>query len=83
MQLQIWKPEHQRPGRHFVYMSRYIRFFMHLLDQLDDRAGLDALAKRVRKRGHDIFEHANVWEDICKTYLKVRVRFELSVSLAD
>lgn len=71
MQLQIWKPEHQRPGRHFVYSARYIRFFTRLLDQLNDRAGLEGLARRVRKRNADIYEHGIVWQEICQAYLRV------------
>lgn len=71
MQLQIWKPENQRPGRHFVYSSRYIKFFTRLLDQLSDRNGLEGLARRVRKRQADIFEHGTVWQDICHAYLRV------------
>lgn len=79
MQLQIWKPEHQRPGRHFVYSARYICFFTRLLDQLNDRASLDGLTRRVRKRQADIFDHATVWSDICLAYLKVCL--ELCITL--
>lgn len=70
MTLQIWKPVHQRPGRHFVYFARYIKFFAKILEQLNDRTGLEGLARRVRKRQADIFEHASVWHEICQSYLK-------------
>jgi hypothetical protein len=69
--LQIWKPEMERPGRHFVYTARYTRMFVKILKQLKDRVWLDILARRVRKKPHDIFEHGSVWQDLCATYLQL------------
>ncbi|KAI7534037.1 hypothetical protein KC331_g12768 [Hortaea werneckii] len=71
MVLQVWRPESERPGRHFVYTARYTRFFTRILEELRDRAGLEALARRVRRRPHDTFEHALVWQDICSAYLRL------------
>jgi len=71
MTLQVWKPEFERPGRHFVYTTRYVYFFVHLLDQLNDRASLDQLLRRVRKRQGDFINHSKLWEDICIVYIKV------------
>jgi hypothetical protein len=71
MTVQVWKPEHERPGRHFVYTSRYTKFFVHLLDQTGDKANLEALAKRVRRKQTDFFEHYKLWNDLCLRYLKV------------
>lgn len=71
MSIQVWRPENERPGRHFVYTTRYVYFFVQLLDQLDDRAGLDQLLRRVRKRQGDFINHPKLWEDICLTYGRV------------
>ena len=71
MVLQVWRPECERPGRHFVYTSRYTRFFVRILEQLRDRTNLEMLARRVRRRPHDLFEHALVWQDICYAYLRL------------
>lgn len=71
MTLQVWKPENERAGRHFVYTSRYVSFFVRLLVQLGDRASLEALIKRVRKKAGDYFGFAKLWQDICLAYLKV------------
>lgn len=46
-------------------------FFVGLLDQLDDRASLDQLLRRVRKKQGDFFNHTKLWEDICLTYAKM------------
>ena len=72
MTIQVWKPEFEHPGRHFVYTTRYVYFFVSLLCQLGDRAGLDQLLRRVRKRQGDFFNHTKLWEDICIAYFKVR-----------
>ncbi|KAJ5130462.1 Tetratricopeptide-like helical [Penicillium bovifimosum] len=69
--IQVWRPEFERPGRHFVYTTRYVYFFVNLLDQLDDRASLDQLLRRVRKKQGDFLNHTKLWEDICLTYAKV------------
>ncbi|KAF4306121.1 Tetratricopeptide-like helical [Botryosphaeria dothidea] len=71
MQLQVWKPEYERLGRHFVYTTRYTLFFIQLLFETGDRAGMEALAKRVRRRNHEFFEHTKLWQTLCLTYLKM------------
>lgn len=69
MVLQVWRPEAERAGRHFVYTARYTRFLVKVLQELRDRANMETLARRVRRRPHDIFEHSLVWQDICTAYL--------------
>lgn len=54
-----------------MYTSRYIYFFVHILDQLNDRASLDLLLRRVKKRLNDYVNYTKLWEDICTTYIKV------------
>ena len=75
MVMQVWRPEHERPGRHFVYTGRYVSFFVQLLHQLGDRAGLEALAKRIRKRSPDFVDHAKIWGMVCKRYLSVSILY--------
>ncbi|KAH4165030.1 histone transcription regulator 3 [Parastagonospora nodorum] len=71
MAVQVWKPENERPGRHFVYTTRYTRFFVDLLDLTGDKANFEALAKRVRRKTADFFEHSKLWQDLCMRYLKM------------
>ena len=75
MTIQVWRPEFERAGRHFVYTNRYTRFFIRLLAQLQDRASLEALAKRIRRRPTDFLHHTKVWEELCKAYLSL-LRFQ-------
>ena len=71
MVLQVWRPDAERPGRHFVYTTQYTRFFIKILEDLQDRTNLEALARRVRRRNHELFEHTAVWQDICSAYLRI------------
>lgn len=71
MVLQVWRPENERSGRHFVYTSRYVRFFVQILVQLKDRENLEMLAKRLRRKTHEFFEHTKLWQDTCLAYLKM------------
>jgi hypothetical protein len=71
MAIQVWRPDNERAGRHFVYTSRYVKFFVRLLYQLNDRTSLEALAKRIRKRSGDFLAHAEIWQRVCLTYLEL------------
>ncbi|KAI9883209.1 MAG: Signal peptidase complex catalytic subunit [Watsoniomyces obsoletus] len=68
MSILVWKPE---PGRHFVYTSRYTIFFAGLLLQLDDKASLEALLKRVRKKSSEFYEHPKVWAELSEAYIQL------------
>ena len=71
MTLQVWKPEFERPGRHYVYTGRYVLFFVHLLDQLNDRSSLDQLLRRIRRKNTDFIDHPMIWEKASTTYLRL------------
>lgn len=71
MTIQVWRPDNERSGRHFVYTSRYVRFFVRILDQLKDRESLEALARRIRKKAADFVDHFGVWEELTRAYLKL------------
>ena len=71
MVLQVWRPDSERAGRHFVYTASYTRFFVAILEQLKDRTNLEMLARRVRRRPHDVFEHGQVWQEICYAYIRL------------
>ncbi|OCT47000.1 Histone transcription regulator 3 like protein [Cladophialophora carrionii] len=71
MTMQVWKPEHERPGRHYVYTGRYVSFFVHVLEQLNDRGSLDALVRRIRRRAIDFLDHTKIWEEAATTYVRL------------
>ena len=71
MTVQVWKPEYERAGRHFVYTTEYVRFFVRLLSQTGDRAGLENLGKKVRRKQGDFVDHALVWAEIVQAHLRL------------
>ena len=71
MNIQVWRPEHERAGRHFVYTTRYASFFLRLLIQLGDTASLEALAKKIRKKDRDFIGHTELWDSICQNHLNL------------
>ena len=74
MTIQIWRPENERPGRHFVYTGRYVRFFIGILYRLKDKDSMEALARRIRKRGGDFVNHTTIWHELSFAYLAVSFR---------
>jgi hypothetical protein len=77
MVLQVWRPEYERPGRHYVYTTQYVSYFTKLLDQISDHVNLEQLLRRVRKKQGDYINHTKLWEDMCIVYAKVSHVFEL------
>ena len=71
MTYQVWKPEFERPGRHYVYTGRYVLFFAEMLDKLNDRANLDQLVRRVRRKQTDFIDHEKIWTTIANTYVNL------------
>ncbi|KAG8525765.1 uncharacterized protein KY384_000525 [Bacidia gigantensis] len=71
MTYQVWKPENERSGRHFVYTGRYVQFIMQLQFNLRDKEGIEALAKKVRKKSGDFINHAAIWQDLGNAYLSL------------
>lgn len=69
--LNVWRPDAERAGRHFVYTTRYTRFFVQMLELLRDRSSMEQLAKRVRRKPNELFEHSSVWHDIVSAYLRL------------
>ncbi|KAF4552230.1 Hypothetical protein D9617_10g072110 [Elsinoe fawcettii] len=74
MVLQVWRPDLERAGRHFVYTVQYTRFFMEILESLGSKDSMEALARRVRKRSGDYFGHTELWHDIFVVYTRMMRR---------
>ncbi|RDL42315.1 TPR-like protein [Venustampulla echinocandica] len=71
MHIQVWKPDAERPGRHCVYMERYVRYICKILLVLNDKTNMEQLAKRVRKKAPDFHRFSVVWSEVCTTYLRL------------
>ena len=71
MAVQVWKPEYERAGRHFVYTSRYVQFFTQLLLKLNDRTSMEGLVRRVGKRLMSFYDHTRTWTLLVGAYIVV------------
>ncbi|KAL8968608.1 MAG: hypothetical protein Q9183_002384 [Haloplaca sp. 2 TL-2023] len=69
MNVQVWKPELERPGRHFVYTRRYAQFFLRLLHDLKERGGIEALGRKIRRKAGEFFKHGSLWQETCMAHL--------------
>jgi len=72
LSLTVWKPDRERPGRHYIYLTRYSEFLVELFEETDDWESLSMMAKRIRKKADMYFEHAKLWEEVVGALIKVR-----------
>lgn len=75
MTLQVWRPEHERAGRHFVYTTRYVHFFVELLEKTNDRTNFDSLARYVKKKSSNFIDHSKLCDFIHDVHVKVSAIF--------
>lgn len=47
----IWKPDLERPGKHFVYAYQYVMFYLDLLYRLNDFNSIGLVCKKIRRFG--------------------------------
>ena len=69
MVMNVWKCDAERAGRHHVYTEQYVRFMVKLLLVLEDRTNLEALLRRIRKKGADFYHFNDLWQSCCMAYL--------------
>ncbi|EPS41660.1 hypothetical protein H072_4431 [Dactylellina haptotyla CBS 200.50] len=69
----IWKPENERPGRHYVYVHQYLMFWIQMLGETNDKPTLEALVKKLKKQGPagGCWKQPEVWDKVVITYAKV------------
>ncbi|KAK3307422.1 uncharacterized protein B0T15DRAFT_177781 [Chaetomium strumarium] len=84
MVMNVWKCDAERPGRHHVYTERYIRYMVKLLDVLNDRANLEAVLRRIRKKSAEFYHFNELWQYCVMTYVKLlRQTFKVAVAEDD
>ncbi|KAK6337757.1 Histone transcription regulator 3 [Orbilia brochopaga] len=69
----IWKPENERPGRHYVYVHQYLLFWTQMLGETNDKPALEGLVKKLKKQGPagGCWKQPEVWDKVVITYAKV------------
>lgn len=74
----IWKPEAERPGKHFLYTYQYIRFYIELLKAKKDINSLITMMPKLRRSSSIMVNLYSAWEFLCSTICKM-MRNALSV----
>lgn len=72
--LSVWKPDNERPGRHWVYMMRYATFLVEILEQTEDIEAIQILTRRVRKKPTEFYHHEHLWPIVCNAHLRMHRR---------
>ncbi|KAI5968926.1 HIR3 [Candida theae] len=67
----IWKPEAERPGKHFLYTYQYIRFYIDLLRQKKDLNSLIIMIPKLRRSSSIMVNLYSAWEFLCSTICKM------------
>ncbi|CDK29982.1 unnamed protein product [Kuraishia capsulata CBS 1993] len=60
----IWKPENERPGKHFVYVYDYIVYYAEILFDDKDLESLFIFAKKLRRLGSSMVSQAKAWDQV-------------------
>ncbi|KAF3939009.1 hypothetical protein ABW19_dt0205434 [Dactylella cylindrospora] len=69
----IWKPENERPGRHYVHVHQYLLFWTQILGEIKDKQTLEGLVKKLKRQGpaSGCWKQPEVWDRLVITYAKV------------
>ncbi|KAI3402854.2 HIR3 [Candida oxycetoniae] len=77
----IWKPEFERPGKHFLYTYQYIRFYIELLKRKKDINSLLVMMPKLRRSSSIMINLYNAWELLCSSSCRIiRTSFDLGDS---
>jgi hypothetical protein len=53
-------------------MTKYASFVAKVFEETEDLEGLATLARRIRKKPAEYYEHTTLWEEMCQLHIKVR-----------
>lgn len=71
--LTIWKAEHERPGKHYIYNSTYINFVCQILFKLNDFTSLNTIVKKLRKMSYSFITLTRTFDNATsKTCMLIR-----------
>ncbi|EGV60052.1 hypothetical protein CANTEDRAFT_110260 [Yamadazyma tenuis ATCC 10573] len=67
----IWKPDIERPGKHFYYTSQYVLLYIDLLYADKNLVGLFAMVPRLRRSSTIMVSLFATWEKLCSVICKL------------
>lgn len=79
MAINVWKCDAERPGRHHVFTEQYVRYIVRLLTVTNDRVNMEALLRKIRKKGADFYHFNDLWAACVQAYTRLlRHTFKIS-----
>ncbi|KAJ3107007.1 Histone transcription regulator 3 [Phlyctochytrium planicorne] len=64
----FWRPEFERPGKHFVYVHKYVLELVAIFQETEDVENLTIFMKKLR-RAEDVLLHPDqVWQEAIKAF---------------
>jgi len=69
--MNVWKPEFERSGRHFIYVHEYISFFMDLAKATLDVDILNKMSEKLRKASNIILKDEIIQTNLINAYKHV------------
>lgn len=67
----IWKPENERPGKHFYYTFQYAHFYVVLLSSERNLIGLIQMLPKLRRSNSIMVSLYTLWETLCSSICKI------------
>ncbi|KAI0244888.1 Histone transcription regulator 3 [Massospora cicadina] len=80
--INVWKPESERPGKHFVYVAQYLLFILEIAGPSATFAFLATLLRRIAKVTDSIYRFAQVYGRAVDMYIQA-VRGQLGVGACE
>lgn len=71
MAINVWKCDAERPGRHHVFTEQYVRYITTLLTVTSDRVNMEALLRKIRKKGADFYHFNDLWATCVQAYTRL------------
>lgn len=68
----FWKPEFERPGKYFLYVEKYLKFYIQLIEETHDVVCLKNLAKKVKKADDVLINASEIWNIMFRYMLKIQ-----------
>ncbi|CAK7905640.1 histone transcription regulator 3 homolog [[Candida] anglica] len=75
----IWKPENERPGKHFHYTYEYAVFYIILLTKELNLTGLIQMLPKLRRSNSTMISLSTAWESLCSSICRL-VRNSIGVT---
>jgi hypothetical protein len=63
--INIWKPDLEAPGKHFVYTFQYCNFYLDVIYRLLDLQSLSLFIKKLRRFGPSMVDLPGTWDKAC------------------